>query len=112
MLSREAEALYWIGRNLERAEATARRFDVQYHSRLESESAHSATLPWHALLLSSGDVAGYRERYGERSAELLLGEVADPEIGASLLSFLILDGANPGSIRACVTGARENARGS
>jgi uncharacterized alpha-E superfamily protein len=99
MLSREAEALYWIGRYVERAEATARRFDVQYHSRLESESAHSATLPWHALLFSSGDEASYRERYGEEEEH-------------SLLTFLILDDAHPNSIRACVTAARENARGS
>jgi uncharacterized alpha-E superfamily protein len=99
MLSREAEALYWIGRYIERAEAAARRFDVQYHSRLESESAHSATLPWHALLFSSGDEASYRERYGDEEER-------------SLLSFLILDDANPNSIRSCVTAARENARGS
>jgi uncharacterized alpha-E superfamily protein len=99
MLSREAEALYWIGRYVERAEATARRFDVQYHSRLESESAQSATLPWHALLFSSGDQTSYRERYGDEEER-------------SLLAFLILDGANPNSIRSCVTAARENARGS
>ena len=99
MLSREAEALYWIGRHVERAEAAARRFDVQYHSRLESESAQSATLPWHALLFSSGDEASYRERYGDESER-------------SLLTFLILDDLNPNSIRSCVTAARENARGS
>jgi uncharacterized alpha-E superfamily protein len=98
MLSREAEALYWIGRYLERAEATARRFDVQYHSRLESDSAHTATLPWHALLFSSGDEASYRERYPD-----------DEE--RSRLAFLILDPCHPNSIRACVTAARENARG-
>src|SRR5437870_3426826 len=66
MLSREAEALYWVGRYLERAEATARRFDVEYHSRLESESARTATLPWHALLFSSGDETAYRERMESR----------------------------------------------
>ena len=92
MLSREAEALYWIGRYVERAEAAARRFDVQYHSRLESESAQSATLPWHALLFSSGDEANYRERYGDEEER-------------SLLSFLILDDANLNSIRSCATAA-------
>jgi uncharacterized alpha-E superfamily protein len=66
MLSRKAESLYWIGRYLERAEATARRFDVEYHSRLESESARTATLPWHALLFSSGDETAYRERMESR----------------------------------------------
>jgi uncharacterized alpha-E superfamily protein len=104
MLSREAEALYWMGRYLERAEAIARRFDVQYHSRLEAESADSATVPWHALLFSSGDEAAYRERYGvDRNGAL-------PE-EHSLIAFLILDDENPNSIRACVGAARENARG-
>jgi uncharacterized alpha-E superfamily protein len=98
MLSREAEALYWLGRYLERAEAIARRFDVQYHSRLESESAASATVPWHALLFSSGDELAYRERYGDEEER-------------SLLNFLILDAQNPNSIRASVAAARENARG-
>jgi uncharacterized alpha-E superfamily protein len=36
MLSREADALFWMGRYLERAEATARIVDVQYHAALES----------------------------------------------------------------------------
>jgi uncharacterized alpha-E superfamily protein len=98
MLSRKAEALYWVGRYLERAEATARRFDVEYHSRLESELAGTATLPWHALLFSSGDETAYRERYGDEEER-------------SLLHFLILDRNNPNSTRACVTAARENARG-
>jgi uncharacterized alpha-E superfamily protein len=98
MLSRKAEALYWIGRYLERAEASARRFDVEYHSRLESEAARTATLPLHALLFSSGDEEAYREQYGD-----------DEE--RSLLQFMILDQANPNSIRSCVTSARENARG-
>jgi uncharacterized alpha-E superfamily protein len=103
MLSREAEALYWMGRYLERAEATARRFDVQYHSRLESESAESATVPWHALLFSSGDEAAYQERYGAEAD----GRVPEER---ALIEFLILDERNPSSIRSCVGAARENAR--
>lgn len=98
MLSREAESLYWLGRYLERAEATARRFDVEYHSRLESELAASATLPWHALLFSGGEERDFRARYPE----------ADE---ADFITFLVLDRENPSSIHASVTAARENARG-
>jgi len=36
MLSREADAMFWIGRYVERVEATARIVDVQYHSELEA----------------------------------------------------------------------------
>jgi uncharacterized alpha-E superfamily protein len=103
MLSREAEALYWMGRYLERAEATARRFDVQYHSRLEAESADSATMPWHALLFSSGDEAAFQERYSAERDGALSEE-------QSLIVFLILDDQNPNSIRSCIAAARENAR--
>jgi uncharacterized alpha-E superfamily protein len=117
MLSREAEALYWMGRYLERAEAAARRFDVQYHSRLEAESADSATMPWHALLFSSGDEAAFQERYSaepgtrgtpnEREAAGGCGALSEER---SLILFLILDDQNPNSIRSCIAAARENAR--
>ncbi len=36
MLSRDADACYWIGRYVERAEATARMVDVHYHAALET----------------------------------------------------------------------------
>jgi len=97
MLSREAEAFTGSAATWNEPRPTARRFDVEYHSRLESESARTATLGWDALLFSSGDVAAYRERYGA-------------EVEGSLLTFLILDEANPNSIRSCIAQARENAR--
>lgn len=36
MLSRDADSCYWIGRYIERAEATARMVDVHYHAALEA----------------------------------------------------------------------------
>jgi uncharacterized alpha-E superfamily protein len=98
MLSREAEALYWVGRHLERAEMTARWCDVEYHSRLEGEAGREAALPWPALLAGRGEAIAYAERFGDWD---------EP----SLLWFLICDRDNPNSIRSCVTAARENARG-
>jgi uncharacterized alpha-E superfamily protein len=98
MLSREAEALYWVGRYLERVEMTARWFDVEYHSRLEGEADEGAVLPWPALLAGRGEAFDYSERYSDWDE-------------ASLLQFLVLDRANPNSIRSCITAARENARG-
>jgi uncharacterized alpha-E superfamily protein len=39
MLARNAEALYWIGRYVERADDTARILDVTVHQLLEDSSA-------------------------------------------------------------------------
>src|SRR5688572_31351067 len=42
MLSRVAEALFWIGRYVERAEDTARLLDVHFHEVLEDPSVDEA----------------------------------------------------------------------
>ena len=85
MLSREAEALYWTGRYLERAEATARRFDVQYHSRLESESASSRVVAsgCEALLLPRRASSGLRSRGAQ--VRLLPGANQDGRTGPKTL---------------------------
>jgi uncharacterized alpha-E superfamily protein len=42
MLSRVAEALFWVGRYVERAEDTARLLDVHFHEVLEDPGVHEA----------------------------------------------------------------------
>ena len=77
MLSREADACYWIGRSVERAEATARMVDVHYHAALETflpmaleearegggESEEVSPIQWRSILAISGNLIGYEERY-------------------------------------------------
>src|SRR5262252_8537272 len=70
MLSRDADSCYWIGRYVERAEATARMVDVHYHTALESplpplaeEGSEISTLRWHSLLAISGSGEAYKTRY-------------------------------------------------
>ena len=53
MLSRHADSAYWIGRYIERAEATARMIDVHYHFGLESPLMGEA-LRWTSILAISG----------------------------------------------------------
>ena len=53
MLSRHADASYWTGRYIERAESTARMIDVHYHFGLESPLVGEA-LRWTSLLAISG----------------------------------------------------------
>ena len=48
MLSRVAEAIYWMGRYLERAENTARFLDVNWHLLLDLPTAEQDI--WSALV--------------------------------------------------------------
>ena len=107
MLSRDADACYWIGRFVERAEATSRMVDVHYHTALETflpyaadapiESDDIATLGWQPILAISGNAADYHERYGK-------------ENDRDILYFFAFDYDNPDSIISVWTKARENAR--
>lgn len=105
MLAREADAMFWIGRYVERAEATARIVDVQYHSELEGafplaqtgESDPSAL--WGPILAISGDADLFAQLY------------ADNQVERNVLDFFTFCRDHPNSITSCVSRARENARG-
>ncbi len=105
MLSRDADACYWIGRYVERAEATARMVDVHYHAALETTlpAADIATeeaftpMRWASLLAISGSSRDYHSRY-------------TTENDRDVIQFFVFDTENPGSILRTWTGARENAR--
>ncbi|HTC82406.1 MAG TPA: alpha-E domain-containing protein, partial [Acidimicrobiia bacterium] len=93
MLSRIAEALFWIGRYVERADDTARILDVHYHLLLED--------PWieeepacRALL----EVMG-------------VGEGVAAPTGRTVNEVLAYDESIPSSIAGAMKNARENARG-
>ena len=86
MLSRIAEALYWVGRYTERAEDTARLLDVAHRASLEGRG---------------GDDPSARESI----ANILGGEPSD-----DVLAAYGLDRAMPESIASCVRHARESAR--
>lgn len=97
MLSREADSLFWMGRYLERAEATARLVDVQYHAALESPFPSDSNSLWNSILEISEDDLIYRARYGEVT-EL------------NLIRFLVFDLDQPNSVVSCVRAARQNAQ--
>lgn len=101
MLSRIAENLYWIGRNVERADNTARLLDVNYQALLEAPLAPGArgivTEQWAPLLAISGTEEAFREHFDRADA-------------ASVPLWLAVHAANGGSIRSSVRSARENAR--
>lgn len=99
MLSRVADALFWMSRYLERAEGVARLLDVCFHLELDLH----------------GVLAGPHELQWTTLAAILMQTVppakqagASPQ--TSLSNWLAFDLDNPASVLSCVTRARSNAR--
>jgi len=95
MLSRVANAVYWMSRYLERSGNLARYVDVNWHLTLDLPG--SGDDEWKYLILASGDQALFEERYHDYDA-------------ASVITFLSFDTGYQNSIASCVLAARENAR--
>ena len=111
LLSRMAEAVYWAGRYLERAEDLAR--IVQVHGETHVDLPVGADVGWSPLLEICGTgrevVDGLRRR--ERGG-------ADPAVAASrasvgeriVIGYVLVDRDNPSSVLRSVTAARDNLR--
>jgi uncharacterized alpha-E superfamily protein len=95
MLSRIAHELYWLGRNLARAEFTARAVEAVFAAELQgtSEAMPSVSFGSGGLLAMLGHLD--RER---------------PPYGSEALATLTLDADQPGSMLASFDRAREGAR--
>ncbi|CAA7615979.1 alpha-E domain-containing protein [Magnetospirillum sp. UT-4] len=89
MLSRTADHLYWMSRYIERAENIARFLDVSNRLSLSGGSAHDCWLP----VLT---IAGWPPQDGDVPA-------------VRVISWSVLDHANPSCIHGCLRAARENA---
>ncbi len=96
MLSRVAEAIYWMSRYLERAENTARFLEVNWHLSLDEASIQEFQ-QWDPLIQVTGDTELFAARY-------------DQSIKRNVIRFLALDTEYPSSIISCLRAARENAR--
>lgn len=96
MLARHAESLFWAGRQIERAQDTARMLDVTYHGLLEAPP-WEAERSWHDLL----KVLWLDQPFAALERPVRAGTVSE---------FLVLDPTNPGSIVSSVAQARENMR--
>ncbi|MBL1175552.1 alpha-E domain-containing protein [Pantanalinema sp. GBBB05] len=95
MLSRVADSIYWLNRYVERAENVARFVEVNINLLLDSPAGTDQQ--WEPLILTSGDLPLFQERYGNASAE-------------NVVRFLTFDKDYPNSILSCLRAARENAR--
>ena len=97
MLSRDADAMYWMARYVERAEHAARLLLVNSN-----------------LLIDVGDLApALQARQWQSLLSILrVPELPDgPDIEQRVRQHLAFNPENPNSILSCITRARENARG-
>ncbi len=103
LLARMAEAVYWAGRYLERAECTAR--IVQVHTDTHVDMPIGQDVGWEPLLAIAGVDSEFAERYSEA---LEAGDVAPAE--EDVIEFLLHGDSNPSSILGAIASARENLR--
>ena len=97
MLSRTASNLYWMGRNLERAETAARLLDVGQRITLLPNTELGYQNEWNSLLQASGTSDLFRQKYGEITQE-------------KIEEFIFFDHDNPSSVASCLERAREAGR--
>lgn len=93
LLSRYAEAIYWLARYVERAENMARVLDVNETFSRDSQGGQN----WASIIALYSDEEAFEERHPEATAD-------------AVLAFYLLDDSHPGSILSSVRAARENAR--
>ncbi len=95
LLSRVADAVYWMARYIERAENVARFIGVNLNLQLDLPLAPAHQ--WQPLIDTSGDTEAFKERYGAATQ-------------VRVIEYLAYDNENPNSIASCLRLARENAR--
>ncbi len=102
MLSRIAEAMFWIGRYVERAEVTTRLL-VEHHQLLVQDTRLDPTIGAEALLGPLGLMPAAERDGSDPAPVAALGP-------ARLVDLVLGDASGPSTIRGSVASARENAR--
>ena len=98
MLSREPrENLFWMARNMERAENTARMLDVSFRMSLLPSTLDKQALHFEPILAIAPGDGRFHELYGELTHE-------------TIVRYVALEPDNPASIWSLIRRARENAR--
>lgn len=96
MLSRVADALYWMSRYVERAEDITRILTVNFHTLLDAKTEDKEA--WRPIISITGDEDLFSRNYEDCN-------------GRNVSEFLLWHPANPNAVTTCITLARENARG-
>ncbi len=102
MLSRQANNLYWMSRQIERAENTARLLDITYRMSLLPyrvvDTGQDWAEPWALPLIINGLASDYYESH------------PGPITSDKVLRYMVIDNTNPSSIYSLMRAARENGR--
>jgi uncharacterized alpha-E superfamily protein len=97
MLGRSANGIFWLFRNLERAENTARLIEAGFRMAL-TRDARDANDEWRSVIVTLGLRAPYEAKFGTDYA------------GPNVINFILRDKDNPGNVLAMSELARTNAR--
>jgi len=98
MLSRVADALFWLSRYTERAENNARMLDVNLQLMLDAQLLNSKNQQhWESIIFTLEDNELFKKHYPEITKD-------------SVVEFITFDRRNPNSVYSCLALARENAR--
>ena len=89
MLSRTAENLFWMARNMERAENTARMIDVSFRMSLLPSTLDTKALHFEPILAIAPGSGSFDELYGELTHDNIIRYVAlEPENAGSICSLI------------------------
>ena len=95
MLGKTASGLFWMFRNLERSENTARLVEAGFRMSLTRTSSDETE--WASIVTTAGCADAYRERFDSFDTD-------------RVINFLLRDGDNPSSVKCVMESARNNAR--
>ena len=107
LLARMAEAVYWAGRYLERAEDTAR--IVQVHGETHIDLPVGEDVGWVPLVEIAGTRSEYQEHISRAGPRTPTVE-SKGSVEAQVVAFVLTDRDNPSSILASIAAARDNLR--
>jgi uncharacterized alpha-E superfamily protein len=93
ILSRHAECIFWLARQVERSNSTARILDINESFSRNARGEHD----WESVLRLYGDEKNFRDTGRRPTAD-------------AVIHFYILDEKNPNSVLSSIGMARENAR--
>ena len=95
MLGKTAGGLFWMFRNLERAENTARLIEAGF--RIALTRSNDAALEWQSVILTVAATVAFEAKHDTYEAE-------------NVIDFLLRDRDNPNSVLSVINYARDNAK--
>jgi len=97
MLGRTAQLMFWMSRQIERAENMTRLAEAGFRISLTPDTGDGHREEWRSTLASAGVLDEFVVRYGDASFD-------------KAINFILFDDDNPSSVRSCLRNTRTNAR--